>query len=292
MNTHSTPFVSIVIPTYNHARYLSRALQSVLDQTFTNWEAIVVDNHSTDNTDEVMANFSDPRIHYLKIHNNGIIAASRNMGIRAAKGEWIAFLDSDDWWTKDKLQVCCNAISDKVDLLHHDLEIISDKPRIFRSKKIKSWQVVSPALIDLLSRGNAIATSSAMVRTSLLRQLNGMNENPEMVASEDYNTWLRIAELTEHFKYIPQKLGFYYLHNQGISKKNMSIPVEIATADFIHLLNQNQKNKHCARTNYADGKFKYRSDDPVKAKKSLIFSLKYGSLGIKLKSLLILLKIT
>ena len=70
MNDTATPLVSVVIPTYNHARYLGRALQSVLDQTYVNWEAIVIDNHSTDNSDEVTARFIDPRITYLKIHNN------------------------------------------------------------------------------------------------------------------------------------------------------------------------------------------------------------------------------
>ena len=74
MNDTATPLVSVVIPTYNHARYLGRALQSVLDQTYVNWEAIVIDNHSTDNTDEVMASFANTRITYLKIHNNGVIA--------------------------------------------------------------------------------------------------------------------------------------------------------------------------------------------------------------------------
>ena len=91
MSDALTPLVSIVIPTYNHARYLGRALQSVLDQTYINWEAIIIDNHSTDNTDQLVASFSDSRIIYLKIHNNGVIASSRNAGIREAKGEWIAF---------------------------------------------------------------------------------------------------------------------------------------------------------------------------------------------------------
>ena len=99
------PLVSVVIPTYNHAQYLRRALTSVLDQSYVNWEVIVIDNHSTDNTDELMEDFLGPQITYIKIHNSGIIALSRNAGINAARGEWIAFLDSDDWWTKDKLQV-------------------------------------------------------------------------------------------------------------------------------------------------------------------------------------------
>ena len=75
MNKVTSPLVSVIIPNYNHAQYLGRALQSVLDQTYTHWEAIVIDNHSTDNSDEVTARFIDPRITYLKIHNNGVIAA-------------------------------------------------------------------------------------------------------------------------------------------------------------------------------------------------------------------------
>ena len=67
MDIKTRPLVSVIIPTYNHARYLGRALQSVLDQTYVNWQVIVIDNHSTDNTDELVASFSDPRITYLKI---------------------------------------------------------------------------------------------------------------------------------------------------------------------------------------------------------------------------------
>ena len=63
----------------------------------------MVDNHSPDQTDQIVQEFSDPRIKLLKIHNNGVIAASRNMSIREAKGEWIAYVDSDDWWTSNKL---------------------------------------------------------------------------------------------------------------------------------------------------------------------------------------------
>ena len=104
MNDVANPLISVVIPTYNHAHYLGCALESVLNQTYTNWEAIVIDNHSTDNTDEVMASFTDPRITYLKIHNNGVIAASRNAGILTAKGKWVAFLDSDDRWYPRKFE--------------------------------------------------------------------------------------------------------------------------------------------------------------------------------------------
>lgn len=289
MNDNATPLVSVVIPTYNHARYLGRALQSVRDQTYMNWEAIVIDNHSTDNTDEVMASFTDPRIIYLKIHNNGVIAASRNVGIRAAKGEWIAFLDSDDWWTADKLQACFDCINDRVDLVYHDLEIVADQPRLFRRKIIKSWQVKPPVLIDLMARGSAIATSSVVVRTKLLMQLKGMNESHDMVAAEDYNTWLRIAQLTDGFRYVSKQLGFYQLHNQGVSRKDMSVPAQHAAAEFIDLLSPQQKNKFLANLKYTKGRFDYLSGNSAIAKQNLLFSLRHGRISVKLKSALMLI---
>jgi glycosyltransferase involved in cell wall biosynthesis len=275
MNDNAISLVSVVIPTYNHARYLGGALQSLLDQTYANWEAIVIDNHSTDDTDEVMARFADPRITYLKINNKGVIATSRNAGIREAKGEWIAFLDSDDWWTPDKLQICFEFINDGVDLVYHDLEIITDRPRPFRRKIIKSWQVKPPVLIDLMASGNAIANSSAVVRAKLLKQLNGMNESPDMVAAEDYNTWLRIAQLSDGFRYVPNQLGFYRLHDQGISfRKDMSVPIRHAAADFIDLLNPQQKNKFEVNLSYTRGRFNYLVGNYIAAKKDLLIVMK------------------
>jgi glycosyltransferase involved in cell wall biosynthesis len=283
MNDQATPLVSVVIPSYNHGRYLGRTLQSVLDQTYTNWEAIVIDNHSTDNTDEVMAGFSSPRITYLKIHNKGVIAASRNAGIHAAKGDWIAFLDSDDWWTNDKLQACFNCINDEIDLVYHDLEVVADQLRPFRRKIIKSWQVKKTALIDLLVKGNAIVNSSVVVRKNLLDKIGGINESVEMVAAEDYNTWLRIAQLTNQFVYLPRKLGYYLIHNQSISKKDMSVPARRAVNEFLHILNEHQKNKLEAHIRYTSGRFNYLIGNDAVAKGDLWFSLRYCKLTIKFK---------
>jgi len=278
-----SPLVSVVIPSYNHGHYLGRALQSVLDQTYVNWEAIVIDNHSTDSTDEVMATFSDSRISYLKIHNNGVIAASRNVGIMAAKGKWVAFLDSDDWWTIDKLQTCFDCISDDVDFVYHDLEIISERPPFFRRKLIKSWQVKSPVLIDLLTNGNAIATSSVIVRTKLLKQLNGMCEDSDMIAAEDYNTWLRIAKLTNAFRYIPKRLGLYQVHKESVSNKNMSLPVSQAQIEFVGNLNAQQLNMVDLNLKYINLRYSYLKGDYFGAKKDLNFCILKAPLEIKCK---------
>lgn len=285
MTVATGPLVSVVIPTYNHARFLGRALQSVLGQTYTHWEAIVIDNYSTDNTDEVVQGFTDPRITYLKIHNNGVIAASRNAGIRAAKGEWVAFLDSDDWWTEDKLQACFDCINDSVDVVYHDLEIVRTPPSFFRRKAIESLQVKKPVLIDLLVRGNVISTSSILVRKGLLNQIDGMSEDPDMVAAEDYNTWLRIAKLTDGFRYLSGRLGFYKLHNQGVSQKNMSVPARHATSEFIHLLNEQQQIKLESTFKYTEGRFNYLAGNYAGAKKCLFFCLNHGGIAVKLKSI-------
>ena len=148
------------MPTYNHANFLGKALESVISQTYSNWEAIVIDNQSTDQTNQVIDTFKDPRIKYFKIFNNGIIAKSRNLGINVAKGEWIAFLNSDDWWRKDKLEICFKNIDQKINFIYHDLEIIYDKKKTFNRKKIVGRQLNKPILNDLLigeiEKGNAI----------------------------------------------------------------------------------------------------------------------------------------
>jgi len=283
------PFVSVVIPTYNHARFLGRALQSVLDQTYTNWEAIVIDNHSQDNTDEVVDSFRDPRITLLKIHNNGVIAASRNMGIRAAKGEWIAFLDSDDWWTPNKIQVCLEQINDKVDLVYHSLKLVSETPIFLRRKTIKSWQVKTPVIIDLLVDSNPITNSSVVVRKSLLDRIGGIDENAGMVASEDYNTWLRIAQITDSFYYIPYTLGAYTAHEASISKKDMSVPSRYACADFMHLLNDKQQFKLESNLRFTKGQFAFTSGDYRVARNDFLFCIRHGNVFIKIKSLFMLI---
>ena len=98
-----SPFFSVVIPNFNHGRYLKEAIDSVLSQDYKNWELLIIDNYSTDNSDEVISSYNDSRIRFFKINNEGIIAKSRNLGIKNAKAKWIAFLDSDDIWYYNKL---------------------------------------------------------------------------------------------------------------------------------------------------------------------------------------------
>ena len=96
--------VSIIMPSYNTGKYIKDSIESVISQTYTNWEFVICDDCSNDNTDDVVAQFSDDRIKYLKNEINSGAAISRNRALREAKGKWIAFLDSDDIWHAEKLE--------------------------------------------------------------------------------------------------------------------------------------------------------------------------------------------
>lgn len=96
--------VSIIMPSWNTARFIRESIDSVRNQTYTNWELLIVDDCSTDNTDEIVASYSDERIRYFKNEKNSGAALTRNRAMREARGEWIAFLDSDDLWTPEKLE--------------------------------------------------------------------------------------------------------------------------------------------------------------------------------------------
>jgi glycosyltransferase involved in cell wall biosynthesis len=286
------PIISIVIPTFNHGDFLERAIRSILNQTFEDWEAIIIDNHSTDKTDEILVNFNDPRIKFKKIHNKGVIAVSRNTAIKIARGEWIAFLDSDDWWVPEKLKMCLNYIHKGVDVIYHDLEIKSYKSKFFQRKKIKSRQLKKPILKDLLIRGNAINNSSVIVRKSLFSLIGGISEDQSLVATEDYNTWLKIANISNRFFYLPKILGYYFVHNYSVSKKDMSIPLENAVKEFTNILNEKEKKLLESNLRYASGRYQYLNDNQIKAKEDLLFVLFNGSFELKLKSLYMLIMIS
>lgn len=216
--------VSIVIPTFNCAHFLSRALQSVLDQTYTNWEALVIDNHSLDNTDDVVRGFGDERIKLFKVHNQGVIAVSRNLGIREATGRWVAFLDADDWWKSCKLELSVHALSKGADFVYHDLMRAGPPSHnLFSRRIIRSRRLLHPVYENLVNYGNALLNSSVVVRRDLLVSVGGLSENPRLVAAEDFECWLRIARLTDHFHRIPGAHGYYWIGNANTSSSGRTL---------------------------------------------------------------------
>lgn len=209
------PAVSIVIPTYNHAAFLRKALRSVLDQSFQDWEAIVVNNFSEDDTAEVVASFDDPRIRLFDFRNNGIIAASRNHGIGLSRGEYIAFLDSDDVWYSGKLLKCVEKMGEGYDIVCHGENWVEEGAA---SRKIYYGPISETSYEALLMKGNCLSTSAIMVRKSVLEDVGNFSEDPEIVTVEDYDLWLRLAERRCRFAFLDQILGEYMLHAGNQSK--------------------------------------------------------------------------
>ena len=118
MDTLETPLVSVIIPTFNRARLIVRTIESVLAQSYQNMEIIVVDDASTDNTGAVVQHISDPRIKYFQLETNGGPSKARNAGVEQARGEFVAFLDSDDEWDPQKIELQLAAIKQQADPYH------------------------------------------------------------------------------------------------------------------------------------------------------------------------------
>ncbi len=282
------PLVSVVIATYNREVFLRQAVQSVLDQTFTDWELLIVDNESTDGTGEYLKTLKDSRIKVLKIRNNGIISISKNLGICQSKGVWVAFLDSDDWWHHSKLFECKKYMIDSVDLIYHDCKVES---KHIKRKDINSRQLKSPVLFDLLLNGNPIVGSSVVVKKSLLAEVNNMNEDADLNATADFNTWLKIASKTESFLHISQKLGYYRFHENNVSSHTILKPTIDSMGDFFHLLNQKQQRRVVLNLTYSQGRLKFINKDFVGCKIDLVKVVRHGGFLNRLKSIWMLVQI-
>jgi len=203
--------VSIVIPTFNRASDLKRALTSLISQTYPNWEAIVVDNYSSDNSTDVVNSFNDNRIKYFKKNNNGLIAISRNFGISKSKGDYIAFLDSDDWWTFDKLAISLRYLQ-HADFVYHDMYMICSKNRILFSPKVSKTRVLEkPVFNNLINEGNAINNSSVVIRKSILPYDFLLPVDNDLNPICDYHAWICISLFTDKFMKIPKSLGYLWV---------------------------------------------------------------------------------
>lgn len=190
LKTPMSALVSIVIPTYNRADVLGRAIESVLQQTETNWELILIDDGSTDDTAQVIAPYlKDRRLLFFKTPNRGVSAA-RNFAIRQAQAEWIAFLDSDDEWLKDKLRLQLQTTREKptVPLVHGDEIWIRKGVRVNPMKKhLKQGGNIYKEALKLC----CISPSTAMIKKSLLFDVGLFRE--DFPVCEDYDLWLKIT---------------------------------------------------------------------------------------------------
>jgi glycosyltransferase involved in cell wall biosynthesis len=183
-------FVSVVLPTHNRARLLTNAMQSVLNQSHTNLELIVVDDGSSDDTPQVVAAFGDPRVRYTAHSVNRGAAAARNTGIEMAEGSYLAFQDSDDIWRQDKLTVQLGALQRPgVAVCVCSFRLIA--PRAVTEIIRSGGELSGDDVIKYLLKGSGISTQTIVARTDAVRDAGGFDESLEV--SEDLELCLRLA---------------------------------------------------------------------------------------------------
>ena len=279
--------ISVVIPTYNRANDLKRALTSVLNQTYSHWECLVVDNHSTDNTDEIIAAFNDSRIKLYKIHNDGIIAKSRNKGIREASGEYIAFLDSDDWWMAEKLEASLVALEQGADVVYHDLYLAKKSNQRCFFKKRRSRHLSWPVFDSLIAHGNGLLNSSVVIRKTLLKEYRGLREEKRLVGFEDFYAWLELAKITNKFKRLSKCYGYYWAGggNTTTTQRYLACITEFKV-DYADAIVRLLQTHHLFWLFYSEGRAYFSLGEYAKAKQSFLkIPLKKMPLLIQVKLL-------
>ncbi len=209
------PAVSIIIPCYNQAHYLSDALYGILGQTFTDWEALIVNDGSTDNTAEIVSQFTDPRIRYIYQENRGL-GGARNTGIRAAQSEVIALLDSDDLWGPEYLEEMLDRLNrhPEAAAVYCGFEYINSQGQPVGRPSVKT---VRPEAFHqaLIYEGNWLVPSCVIFREQLADEVGFFDES--LLGVEDTDLWVRLSEC-HVFVGLPKVLARYRLHDTNMSK--------------------------------------------------------------------------
>lgn len=200
--------VSIIMPSYNTGEYIADTIKSVLAQTHQNWQLIIVDDGSTDNTDDILKTFNDERIIYIKNETHEGAAVARNRALREAKGKWIAFLDSDDIWHAEKLERQIKFMVEtgykftytdyKIKLNGEWLPYIYYGPNMINKRKMKNYCYFS--------------TITVMYD----REYVGLIQIEPVKKNNDYAMWLKAIEKTSCYRF-PECLSYYIKHDGSIT---------------------------------------------------------------------------
>ncbi len=205
--------VSIIIPCYNYARFISETLQCVLDQSYTNWECIIINDGSIDNTEEIVLQWTkkDQRFIYFSKENSGV-SDTRNLGIRNSKGIYILPLDADDKISKTYIEEAVQILDSK-----NEITVVYSEAEFFGAQKGK-WKLPDFSYDELLSRN--IVFCSAIFRKEMFDKTPGYNTNMH-AGLEDWDFWLTFMEHGATFYKLP-KIHFYYRINENSRNKSIN----------------------------------------------------------------------
>lgn len=209
--------VSIITPTYNSSRFIERTIKSIQDQTFKNWELLITDDCSTDNTINIIQNFikNDDRIRLFQLRKNAGAGIARNNSIREAKGRYIAFCDSDDQWLPDKLEIQLKHLSNtKTSFVYSSYLTQNENQNII-------GQVICPYKISYtqILRNNYLGCLTVMYDSNVL----GKMFMPNIRKRQDWVLWINIIRKLEVVYGVLEPLAIYTIREDSISKNKLSL---------------------------------------------------------------------
>ena len=213
MSASNNPLVSIIVNCYNGEKYLSETLDSILDQTYKNWEIIFWDNKSTDSSAEIFKSYKDIRFKYFHSNEHTSLGKARNFATEKSKGDFICFLDSDDLWSKEKLMLQMSYfINSEVGVVFSNYWILkkNKKKKLFTHKKLPRGNIYN----DLIKNYNIGILSAVIRKKFYLRLEKKFDERFSML--EDFDIFMRLSKLCV-FESIQKPLGLYRLHGGNLS---------------------------------------------------------------------------
>jgi len=211
-----SPAISIILPAYNSAAYLNEAIESLLQQTFTDFELLIINDGSTDNTELLVQSFNDPRIIYSKNDKNHGLIYTLNKGIKMAKGNYIARMDADDICMPNRLEVQKQWLDTHPEtaVVSSLIEFIDENSTVTGHWKLDTETTTIVAIRKVMPYENCIAHPTIMGRKSILQ---AYPYNPRQQHIEDYDLWLRLLADGHIIDKIPQVLLQYRVHSSSIT---------------------------------------------------------------------------
>ncbi len=282
------PLISVIIPTYNRGHLINRAIQSILNQSYKDFEIIVVDDGSIDNTKEVIESFRDERIRYIHYKENKGANAARNIGIRAAKGDYIAFQDSDDEWLPQKLEKQIKILKDApsdVGLVYTSFwRIMNDRRLYIPPKEIKPKE--GYIHINLL-KGNFISTQTMLLRKECFEKAGMFDENLPRLQD-----WDMVIRLSKHYliRIIDMPMVNSYYTSESISENSSSL-VRAYKMILSKYRDDFENNNLVSKYYYFLGHLLCRDNNFNEGNKYFLEAYKQNLLNIKILFFILILKI-
>lgn len=283
------PLVSVIMPCYNGEKFIGEAIESVMNQTYKNWELIIIDDNSMDNSEKIINNYlSDSRIKYIKSKKNKGIPVVRNIGIRVSKGEYIAFLDQDDIWVQKKIEKQLNLFykkNERLGLIFGDVlninsegkEIKGIASQTFNNKKMKILESNKIEIIRTLYLRNFIPFVTVIVNKEVFTKI-GLLDESLVGGADDYEFCLR---LVGNFKimYMNEILAKKRIHKRNFSRVDRFLSDEIKISEKIieiYPYLAKYKNKKLGGGYYSCGRFYQTKGEFIKSRQKFIKAISYN----------------